>query len=491
MRCLPLIIISLLSWNHAFANSEDGFVDFSLGYEVICGLRGDGSVECSTSSIHPQYDIPDNFPAMSQIDSGGSHSCGVALDGTIRCWGDTDFGQLNAQTNVNNFVSVSVGSGFHSCGVTDENQVICWGLNTNGQASPPNDGYGFTDVFVEYQSTCALRTDGDIECWGGQDPNDPSRLFGNGPYSHYVVENRYNRAGECGLLIDGTLICGDQPSTVLTNQYSDIAFFYPYICGLQLDGELECKKETNVNASIDLENIEGAYSKMIRANRGICLLSLEGEISCHGYANSSITPPGSERVLPSPMGLSVIAYSDTAAEITWERIAGVGFNVISGYEVLKDGELVANTTGNSYFDESLTPGIDYTYTIQALSFDGVRSDMSATVSINTLNRDGISTGVGTYIVPDRPAEPTSADVYVYSNELLELVWNRPANSLAIGYEVRRNDVHLGFTQGVSYVDDTITAEQCYRYNILPVNKEGQILGLLNIVASTGALDSCE
>jgi len=230
---------------------------------------------------------------------------------------------------------------------------------------------------------------------------------------------------------------------------------------------------------------------MAHSNRQICLLSSEGEISCHGYVNSSITPPGSERDLPTPVGVSVIAYSDTAAEITWERIAGVGFNVISGYEVFKDGELVSTTIGNSYFDESLAPGVDHTYTVQAFSFDGVRSDMSATVSVNTFNRDGISTGVGTYTVPDRPAEPTSADVYVYSNELLELVWNRPANGLAVGYEVRRNDVYLGFTQGVSYVDDTVTAEQCYRYNILPVNDEGQILGLLNIVASTGALGNCE
>jgi len=493
MHFLLLLVASAFSSNFAFAQSgsTDAFVDLSSGYNVICGLRADGSVECSTTATHTQFDIPENFPALSQIESGGSHSCGVDLEGGIRCWGDADYGQLNAPTDITNFVSVSVGTGFHSCGVTDENQIICWGLDTNGQASPPNDGFGYTDVFVEYQSTCGLRTDGEIECWGGEDPNDPSRFFGNGPYSNYVVENRYSRAGQCALLTDGTLVCGNQRSTILTDVYSDVAFIYPYICGLQLSGALECNKEVNVNSSIDLENIEGSYTKMSLTGGQLCLLSLEGEISCVGFLNNSLTPPGTERVLPSPIGVSVTAYSDTAAEVSWERIAGVGFNVISGYEVFRNEELVAVVEGNSYFDDSLIAGVDYSYTVQATSFDGARSNMSQPVLVNTSERDGVSTGVGTYTVPNRPAEPTSADAYVYSDDLLELVWNRPASNLAIGYEVRRNNVYLGFTQGVSYVDNTITAGQCYRYNILPVDSDGHILGLLNIVASTGSGEGCE
>lgn len=399
----------------------------------------------------------------------------------------------NAPTDVKNFVSVSVGTGFHSCGVTDENRIICWGLNTNGQASPPNDGYGYTDVFVNYQSTCGLRTDGDIECWGGGDPDAPSRFFGNGPYSNYVVENRYNRTGQCALLTDGTFVCGNQRSTILTDVYSDVAYIYPYICGLQLGGNLECKKEVNANTNLDLDNIEGTYTKMSISGGRVCLLSTEGEITCHTYSNNTnaLLPPGTERVLPAPVGISVTGYSDTAAEVTWERIQGVGFNVITGYDVFKDGEFIATVAGTSYFDDSLVPGVEHSYTLQATSFDGARSDMSQTVTVNTFERDGISTGVGNYTVPSRPAEPTTADVYVYSNELLELVWNRPDSSLAIGYEVRRNNVYLGFTQGVSYVDDTITAGQCYRYSILPVNSDGHLLGLLNIVASTGADDGCE
>lgn len=493
MRYFSLLFIPLVFSNFTLAQSgsTDGFVDLSSGYNVICGLRADGSAECSVAASHPQFDIPENFPAMSQIATGDSHSCGVDLQGGIRCWGEPDFGQLNAPTDINNFVSVAVGTGFHSCGVTDENQIICWGLDTNGQASPPNDGYGFTKVFVEYQSTCGLRTDGEIECWGGGDPDAPSREFGNGPYSNYVVENRYNRAGQCGLLDDGSLICGDQRSTILTNQYSEAAFVYPYICGLQLSGEFECEKEVNIDTDTDLQEIEGTFTKMDVSSRRICLLSVEGEISCHGYNNANVLPPGTERVLPAAVGVSVVAYSDSAAELTWERIVGVGFNVISGYEVFRDGELVAIVEGNSFFDDALTPGVDHSYTVQASSFDGARSDMSETVSVNTSDRGGISTGVGTYLVPDRPAEPTSADVYVYSDNLLELVWNRPTSSLAAGYEVRRNNVYVGYTQGVSYVDDTISAGQCYRYNILPVNADGHILGLLNIVASTGVIEGCE
>ncbi len=490
-----LLLIATPMWSFAQTNSDDGFIDFSIGYQIMCGVRADNSVACETGSLYRKWALPANHPPLVQVDSGASHSCGVTTSGGIWCWGDDDFGKLNAPNDVLNFVSVSVGNGFHSCGVTDEDQIICWGLNTNGQANPPNDGYGFTQVYVGYQTTCGLRTDREIECWGGGDPDAPARIFGNGPYSAFVTENGFNRRPDnCGLLEDGTFDCEDVPSPLLLNQYQDIEFAYPYVCGLQIDGQIECVKEVDTNSTynLGLESIEGQYTELERTGSGLCALSVDGDIQCFGDTTYNELIPGATKVVPVPEGVSVSIYSDTAIEVTWERIRRPGIAGISGYEVYKNGELQTVTEGTSYFDDTLAPSVTSRYSVRAVSGIDRRSDFSEEVVVDTGERDNGSNPIGTsYTVPARPSEPTTVDVYVYSANLIELIWNRPVNTEAIGYEIRRNNTYIGFTQGISFVDNTVAAENCYRYNILPIHADGHILGLLNAVAATGTIQGCE
>jgi len=188
----------------------------------------------------------------------------------------------------------------------------------------------------------------------------------------------------------------------------------------------------------------------------------------------------------------VSVYSDTAIEITWERIQRSTFSGITGYEIYRNGELHALVEGNSYFDDTLVPGIDYNYSVSAVSGGGSRSDLSEAVSVNTGERDGDSPGAGTdYVVPSRLSQPTSVDVFVYSANSIELVWNRPIDDDVIGYEIRRNNNYIGFTRGVSFFDDTVSADNCYRYNILPVDSDGHLLGLINAVAATGTVAGCK
>lgn len=488
-----LLFLSPLSL-FAQSSSEDGFIDFSIGYEVMCGVRADNTTTCKTGPFNTNYDIPDNAPALAKVESGSSHSCGVTTGNGIYCWGDEDFGQLNAPNNVVNFVSVSVGTGFHSCGVTNDNQIICWGLDTNGQASPPNDGYGFTQVYVGYQSTCGLRLDAEIECWGGGDPDAPSRVFGYGPYKSFVTENGFSRRpDDCGLLVDGTFVCEDVSSPLLQDRYQDIAIVYPHVCGLQNDGEIECVREALFSSSenVELTNIEGRFTKMIRANSGVCALSVEGEIQCFGETYYSDLIPGSERTVPVPVGVAASIYSDTAIEITWERIRTTNRTGISGYEIFRNGEFQAVAEGNSFYDDTLVSGVDYSYSVRSISNNDTRSDFSEEILVNTDERNSGSPTNGTeYVVPNRPSEPLSVEVFVYSPNSVELIWNRPASNAAIGYEIRRNNNYIHFTRGVSFYDDSVSADNCYRYNILPVDSEGNILGLINAVAATGDVAGC-
>jgi alpha-tubulin suppressor-like RCC1 family protein len=81
---------------------------------------------------------------VTAVAAGWEHSCAVLNDGTVRCWGANDQGQLGDGTNEDRsepvpVVGVSGAVGLtlgleHSCAWTREGEVWCWGRNDFGQA---------------------------------------------------------------------------------------------------------------------------------------------------------------------------------------------------------------------------------------------------------------------------------------------------------------------------------------------------------------------
>jgi alpha-tubulin suppressor-like RCC1 family protein len=77
-------------------------------------------------------------------------ACALLSDGTLRCWGDNENGQLGnndapndagAPVNVmtlTGVVSVSAGEQ-HTCAALANDTVWCWGLNTDGQLGTGNN----------------------------------------------------------------------------------------------------------------------------------------------------------------------------------------------------------------------------------------------------------------------------------------------------------------------------------------------------------------
>jgi len=82
--------------------------------------------------------------------------------------------------------------------------------------------------------------------------------------------------------------------------------------------------------------------------------------------------------LAAPEGLVASVYSSRAAELFWSRPATFGLS----YEVSRDGDVVANTNGISYFDDSLSAGSSHTFDVVAIDQQGRRSAPSVAL-INT------------------------------------------------------------------------------------------------------------
>lgn len=122
--------------NHSCAITTAGQA-FCWGYNTSYQL-GDG-----TNTNHPAPVAVKNIASVSQISAGFQHTCAVAA-GAAKCWGNGGLGRLgnggnspsSTPTDVSGLssgvVKVSAGD-YHSCAVTTEGTALCWGDNRSGQ----------------------------------------------------------------------------------------------------------------------------------------------------------------------------------------------------------------------------------------------------------------------------------------------------------------------------------------------------------------------
>ena len=81
-------------------------------------------------------------------------------------------------------------------------------------------------------------------------------------------------------------------------------------------------------------------------------------------------------------------YSDSTAELFWLRTTNVP---VQGYEITRNGEILGLYDALSFLDNTLVPGMEYTYTITAVGADGERSGTSIVTLRSPQYADTIAT----------------------------------------------------------------------------------------------------
>ena len=152
------------------------FSAVSAGDAHTCAIRAaSGAIECWGDNRSGQADAPEG--SFSAVSAGDGYTCAIrAASGAIECWGSNTYGQADAPEG--SFSAVA-GGGFHTCAIRASGAISCWGWNNSwewneetggseevygGQADAPEGG--FSAVVAGSLHTCAIRTDGAIECWG-------------------------------------------------------------------------------------------------------------------------------------------------------------------------------------------------------------------------------------------------------------------------------------------------------------------------------------
>src|SRR3989441_3000983 len=154
--------------------------------------NGDGNLADSSVPVAVR-----GLTTATRVVTGDSHTCALLGDGTVQCWGVGDSGQRGdgtfnnistvpvAVVGLGNAVAVAA-RGYHSCALLGDGTVWCWGRNVDGQlgngtrasvdCSPGSCGSstpvqvggitGAAAVIAGGYHTCALLSDGTVQCWG-------------------------------------------------------------------------------------------------------------------------------------------------------------------------------------------------------------------------------------------------------------------------------------------------------------------------------------
>lgn len=133
--------------------NSDGAVQISAGQDHTCLLTGDGTVRCwglndagqvtgtPGDPVEQATPVTLPLPALQVSVNGragsGHHSCALLMDGTVSCWGEGEQGQLGHPDGpspgivtgaATGMVQVASG-GLDTCGADGMGQLICWGRN--------------------------------------------------------------------------------------------------------------------------------------------------------------------------------------------------------------------------------------------------------------------------------------------------------------------------------------------------------------------------
>ena len=190
-------------------NLAGPFAQLAGGRYFSCFVAPGGVVSCTGDNSSGEVD-PGGLATMlaspktiasvaaAEVTAGAEHTCArLVSDGSVKCWGDTSFGQSGTNPDAgNNILPTTVhrsggaplvgtkrlASGlYHTCAITKDDKVACWGIREHanlGRNTPPlsggssfeaDDVVGVADVIdlaAGLDHTCAVTRSREVYCWG-------------------------------------------------------------------------------------------------------------------------------------------------------------------------------------------------------------------------------------------------------------------------------------------------------------------------------------
>lgn len=243
-------------------------------FEVGVGTTNIGTVDITTGTSTPQ--------AFKALDAGFSHTCAIARDDTIRCWGSNHLGKASPPTGT--YKAVTAGDD-HSCAIAIDDTVVCWGGNEYGQSSPPVGE--FKEVSAGLGFTCAISVDGSVRCWGGegwQNQGEPPA----GSFRNVSAGWDYT----CAIAVDDTVMCWGSHNAPLippAGAFESVSAGQYHTCGTTTVDSVICWGEAGYGGELDPP--AGNYTSVSNGPFSSCGVTTDAAVACWGP--ETVDPVGS------------------------------------------------------------------------------------------------------------------------------------------------------------------------------------------------------
>ena len=136
----------------ASKNSADLVVVSTNGYDETCAITLAGGLKCGKTEFLDLSPVEELASDVVSVSRGFRHACAIKLGGALFCWGRNDYGEVGdgtAETRerptpvaglANGVVAVSLGMQ-HTCAMASDGKVWCWGDNRKGELGGCEDPF--------------------------------------------------------------------------------------------------------------------------------------------------------------------------------------------------------------------------------------------------------------------------------------------------------------------------------------------------------------
>ncbi len=179
-------------YNHACAISNGDLYCWGRNENGMLGT-GSNNIISKPSPVDQGAMV---FNDVLQLSAGSNTACVVGADNAAYCWGNNNYGQIGDGSEIRSLIPKAVHKGdrqnlsvkqisvgdYHTCAIAFNDRVYCWGRNWDGQLGGGSN-FAFSSVpvavlqgampslaaksvSVGYNFTCAIALDDKVYCWG-------------------------------------------------------------------------------------------------------------------------------------------------------------------------------------------------------------------------------------------------------------------------------------------------------------------------------------
>ena len=353
-----------------------------------CGAKKDAPVGTETGTGSAATTAAAGAPPPSAVPAtavatGGASACALMKDGTVRCWGRRDYGEVGGErqpTQAATPVAVAGVSGARTlvaggdggaggdayCVLGDGEQVTCWGYPESIPLRTPGDGPRVIPALAGARSLAlgggfglAVMKDGTVHAWGRNTFKErglDAAIDHAGEASLQAVPGVSGAiqvaAGQnhgCALLGDGTATCwgtsrrtlGPTPVAGATDLVAIAAGTGDASCAVRKDGAVLCWDHQLEAAPV--AGITDATAISMWSHR--CAQTRAGAVLCWGYNGRGQlgVPAGRDEAKPAPVAGIADAAAISAGRTSTCALRADGAVACWGYNrhgQLGDGTLV-------------------------------------------------------------------------------------------------------------------------------------------------------